>query len=242
MDSKEYEKLREVVAKTLNSRGAGHGINHAEDVYENARKALKFNSDLSSRKKKAILAAAFLHDVDDRKFLGDSAPRVPSILEEVFSGEDAKFKELVIEMIDLVSCSKNGNSSPSEIEDWKLYPRYADRLEALGKVGIRRCYEYTKHKDRSFCLKDTERTTSKELLYLFIATPERFKKYQEIKESPSMIDHYYDKLLHLKKGFSTTNTYFKEEVERRHRVLEDFILEFGRSGDIETTLKNFLKE
>ena len=47
-------------------------------------------------------------------------------------------------MVSLVSSSKNGDRIPEDAinNEWLLYPRYADRLEAIGIIGIERCYQY----------------------------------------------------------------------------------------------------
>jgi hypothetical protein len=51
-------------------------------------------------------------------------------------------------MINLVSASKNGNNIPIDAQYYPelLWPRYADRVEAIGKIGIIRCYLYNMHK------------------------------------------------------------------------------------------------
>lgn len=46
-------------------------------------------------------------------------------------------------MIRLVSFSKNKEGGePVDLDEIYLYPRYADRLEAIGRVGVVRAYEY----------------------------------------------------------------------------------------------------
>eukprot|EP00966_Prymnesium_polylepis_P130538 3019628-Prymnesium_polylepis.1 len=49
-----------------------------------------------------------------------------------------------LEMISLVSCSANGNSCPPRAAERPelLWPRWADRLEAAGAIGVVRCFQY----------------------------------------------------------------------------------------------------
>ena len=120
----------------------GHGINHALAVLNHAKNALTVSSTPKEEcKQNAVLYAALLHDADDRKFFPNSRDNknVRYILETVLPGE-LKIHKLVLRMIDLVSCSKNGNSVDGIDEDemWMLIPRIADRLEASGPTGVLR--------------------------------------------------------------------------------------------------------
>ena len=51
---------------------------------------------------------------------------------------------VVTKMVQLVSSSKNSDCIPLDIQEWYLIPRYADRLEAIGLIGVKRCYQYNK--------------------------------------------------------------------------------------------------
>src|SRR5204863_4319085 len=91
---------------------------------------------LKAKEYYCIILAALLHDADDRKFFGDSNYKnARYLLRKIPEGD----VELVVHMIDLVSTSKNGNSTPVASSGWLLIPRYCDRLEAVGKIGIERC-------------------------------------------------------------------------------------------------------
>ncbi len=106
--------------------------------------------------------------------------------------------ELVITLIKLVACSSNGNQIDSAYPKWYYIPRDADRIEALGYVGIKRAKDTTTHFaklagiDPVFYTSETKRCKTKRELDI-IATPERFLEYQNTGKSASMIDHFYDK-------------------------------------------------
>ncbi len=95
-------------------------------------------------------------------------------------------------MIALVSVAKNGNSIPEK--EWMLIPRYADRLESIGTIGILRCYLYNLVVGRPMYTTETLRATTLEELSK-IATVERFNNYVNLKGKvgeSTFIDHFYD--------------------------------------------------
>jgi uncharacterized protein len=215
---------KKLLKKLLDSSNidAGHGIDHALIVVSHARKALIHENNLDDNTKECILLASLLHDADDHKFFPNnkSNENATAILKDV--GVHDQGIKLILQMIDLVSCSKNRNS----IVDprWLLIPRYCDRLEAMGKIGIQRAKEYTIHTHRPFYTKNTPRATTLSELNA-IATPERFLNY--CGESESMMDHLYDKVLHIHE-FHINNKYLQDIAKKRHLVLVKYCLDFGR--------------
>jgi len=134
-------------------------------------------------------------------------------------------------MVSIVSASKNGDRIPEEIKDkeWMLIPRYADRIEAIGIIGVERCYTYTKNVSKlPLYLESSPKPSTEEEIWKY-ATQERYNAYSG--KSVSMIDHYYDKLLRLS-TFPIRNRYFDSECEKRRRPLIEFLLYFGRTGRI----------
>jgi len=203
----------------------GHGIDHADAVLAHTINALK-EEDLDNDTKLCIQLAALLHDADDRKFFPRNYNNENSktILKQI--GLDQANIKLVLKMINLVSCSKNGNNSVEP--EWLLIPRAADRLEAMGQIGIKRAHDYNIHTDRPLFLDSTPRATNvKELME--IANPERFQKYKGT--SNSMIDHFYDKLLHIN-VLNIKNKYLNEIAEKRHLELIEYCLNFGKNEHI----------
>lgn len=159
-----------------------------------------------------------------------------SLFEISFDDEDE-----IIRMIDLVSTSNYGNFIPDylikENKLWMLIPRWCDRLEALGNIGIYRCYQYNKSKKMPLYLDSTKYTISLEELRTVIAPPDRFKKYNG--NSLSMIDHFYDKLLHLK--VTTGIPILDNEMEKRMKNIENFCLEFGKNKCITDEMLDNIK-
>ena len=222
------EKAVELLDQVLQEKvDPAHGIKHAIAVLGHVDKAVQFSSGpLTAQEVLAIRLAALLHDADDTKFFKDTH-NAEDILNSLVEPE---IKELTMKMINLVSCSKNGNSVVEP--EWLLYPRYADRLEAIGEIGIWRCWQYTKYVDRPLFVPGTKRARSFEELNE-IASKDRFEKYVAAKGkigSSSFIDHFYDKLLHI--SDLGTNSYFMMEAKKRHRIMEAFLLGFGVTGHV----------
>jgi uncharacterized protein len=206
----------------------GHGLDHALAVLKHAERALAVELEPSADERLAVRLAALLHDVDDRKFFASTdldnaraicaavAPRQPDV------------QALALRMIALVSCSKNGNTlvEPS----WLLIPRWADRLEALGAIGIYRCYVYTLHVGRPLLTDATELPASEQDLER-LAPPERFAQYVQLRGqvgSSSFVDHFYDKLLHIA-VLPTRNAYLLRKAAERRRVMINFLLRLDRA-------------
>lgn len=215
--------------KILNDNNVcvSHGIEHSVIVMNNANKALESEDyNLNDSQKKAVLLAALLHDADDRKFFPNNKnfENLISVLE----GENSDFINLVIKMVDLVSSSKNGDNIPDGVKEWMLIPRYSDRLEAIGKIGIKRCYQYGITTNNPLYTENTKRLLDEKDLFE-LATLERYKNYKGY--SDSMIDHYYDKLIRAS-IFPIKNSFLTQEATKRQRPLIDFLLYFGKKGSI----------
>ncbi len=212
-----------------------HGVQHALNVFDHANRALLVSDQpKSDEERDAVRLAALLHDADDRKFFPASSnyENARNILKKVLPNRE-NIHKLIIKMIALVSCTKNGNSSQTEVEEWQLIPRISDRLEAIGLIGVFRAYTYTKHVGDPLFLRCTPRVTTEEELHQ-VATKERFENYVNGKPSVSMIDHFYDKLLHIGNPnlLSIKNVYLRSEARIRHQYMVEFVLYFGMTGHL----------
>lgn len=211
-------------AKVCNS----HGIKHAMCVMLHARRALRDNKiyRIPNNTRVAIILAALLHDADDRKFFPGHKKyeNARKILEKTFP----TIQEQVIRMIELVSSSKNGDSIPEEAKEapWILWPRYADRIEACGWIGIVRCWEYSVSSGNVLFTEDTPRAKTEGELWE-IASYSRCVEYKG--KSASMIDHYYDKLLRIGL-FESKNVYLDKMAERRNAPPVALCIAFGKTG------------
>jgi uncharacterized protein len=223
----------------------GHGIDHSRSVLDHVNNALSVsNTPSDDTSRLAIRLAALLHDADDRKFFDTkNYENTRFILDCVVPGEK-KLQKLVLKMIKLVSYTTNGNSKDDESveQDWLLYPRYADRLESIGEVGIERCYIYSIYVDRPLYLETTPRAKTKEELNR-IVTIDRYNSYlnNEIVEN-TLVGQIYDKILHIADHIiEGGNPYFVKEARERHEVVVNFVLDFGVNGKIDMQKLNMIR-
>ena len=160
-------------------------------------------------------------------------------------GEREGAVERIIEMIGWVSCSTHGNSVPEKVEktgDYHLLiPRWSDRLEAVGAVGVVRCWQYTVEKDGKLSSEGAPRAKSEEEVW-GLATEDRFEGYMgRGGSSECMISHYYDKLLHVARpppGI-VRNEYLEEKGREASKELVEVCLRFGRTGVVD---EEYLRE
>lgn len=88
------------------------------------------------------MLASLLHDVDDHKyFKTKNYDNARFILGNVLRNEERIAK--IVRMVDLVSFSKNGNQINEKDPIAYYFPRYADRVESIGLIGIYRTYLYS---------------------------------------------------------------------------------------------------
>ena len=135
--------LYEFVSKHTRSFDETHGIEHALAVYNNAM--LIAQTDYPELDMEIIMYASLLHDVRDHKY-PESISQV--VLEDfVYTAVHFSTANIILAIIDNVSFSKEVKGLRKQIDDETT--KYldiisdADKLEALGEVGIKRCIGFT---------------------------------------------------------------------------------------------------
>ncbi len=220
------------LGKMLKNVCSSHGLQHAQNVMITAKNALKFETNLTQIQRQAVVLASLLHDADDHKFFPNN--RNYENARFILRNKSCDFVELVIEMISLVSCSTNGNSTIPE--EYKLIPRYADRLEAIGITGIKRAFVYSKTIGLPLILFESCRPKCLQELNI-IANYERFANYKG--KSKSMIDHFYDKLLHIG-NVTIHNNWLIENCKKQNEIMKQFVLEFCQSDESDNFVLDFI--
>ena len=246
----DFIKRHNETATGSNHIDSSHGLQHALMVLCHVEKAIdsynESNSEpISDSDMLKIKLTALLHDVDDSKYFPDNIHYDNA--REILSHTGLKKKQIdeIIKMISWVSSSKNGDTIPDECNDkhYLLYPRYADRLEALGIIGLKRTVKYNLHLDppKPLCFdKDPNPGLTLAELYSDIATEDRYRGYRG--NSVSMIDHFYDKLLRLGK-YPIRNEYFDAECAKRQKPLEDIVMMYEHAGTItEEQINKYIKK
>ena len=223
-----------------------HGISHVLAVYNHSVRAVQCHQPrLNSTQSMEIKVSALLHDVDDRKYFPDNKDQsnAKAILESIDIDFDSQLQ--ILRMISLVGCSEHGNRVPSDIVENEAYhlliPRWCDRLEAVGAIGVVRCYQYNNEKGQPLFTKNSPRAITPNQVWE-LASQERFDAYTNGKESSDMISHYYDKLLHVARPPPdiVRNKYLEDMGVESSKELVEVCLRFGKTGEVDANYINSL--
>ena len=161
-----------------------------------------------------IEMAALLHDLDDWKINADNKePRTKVWLEK--QGISTEIARKIIQIIDEVSFKGAGVETPvSTLE--AMVVQDADRLDAMGAIGIARTFAYGGNKGR--------------LLYDPAVSPELHESFDSYKKtSAPTINHFYEKLLLLKDRLNTETA--KKIAAGRHRFMETYLERFFKEWE-----------
>lgn len=202
------ETTIQFVKATLAQAEGGHDWFHIERVYKNAVLiAASENCDLV-----IVQLGALLHDIADSKFHdGDETigPRTARTFLESEKVSPATIDHVIaiIENISFKGGRVERQFSSIELD----IVQDADRLDAIGAIGIARTFNYGGFKNRALY--------NPEIAPNLTMTKDEYKN----NEAPT-INHFYEKLLLLKDKMNTTTG--KQIAQDRHRYMEDFLEQF----------------
>ena len=197
----------EYIKEIFSSDSSGHDYYHTVRVYRIATEIAKQEyADVN-----IVQLAALLHDVDDKKLSPEThATKKNAVDFMTANGVDADIINIVCKIIDEVSFAGTDSVVPSTIEGKCVQD--ADRLDAIGAIGIARTFAYGGSRGRKIYDPDIKPRIgmSKE-------------EYEKNMNSTS-INHFYEKLLLLKDMMNTTAG--KKMAEHRQAVMQEFLNEF----------------
>ncbi|MEY8849367.1 HD domain-containing protein [Psychroserpens sp. XS_ASV72] len=208
LEQKHIKLTKAFVKQTLETAEGGHDWFHIERVYHNALKiAEKEPVDLY-----IVALAALLHDIADSKFHDGNEAVGPQKAREFLFGIniDSVAIEHVVKIIENISFK--GGNEPQQFHSKELeVVQDADRLDALGAIGIARTFNYGGFKNHK--LYDPE------------IPPKLNMSKEEYKASKApTINHFYEKLLLLKDRMNTKAG--QQMALDRHRYMEGFLNRF----------------
>lgn len=196
------------VQETLKHAEGGHDWFHILRVYNNARNILS-NETADSF---VVELASLLHDIADSKFHNGDEEIGPKKAKAFLKTQsvDSKVVNHVVNIIKNVSY-KGGHSS-SDFHSIELdIVQDADRLDAIGAIGIARTFNFGGFKNNP--IYDPE------------VQPNPIQSKEEYKKSNSpTINHFYEKLLLLKGKMNTKTA--KKIAAQRHEFMEDYLDQF----------------
>ncbi len=135
-DSEKYHAAMDFIRALFQGNSDGHGFDHSVRVYRNAMKIAETEAECDHR---IVALAALLHDTDDDKlFSTENNANARSFLET--QDLPAEMTERICEAINAVSFHKNRGKKPETLEGRIVQD--ADRLDAIGAVGIGRAFAY----------------------------------------------------------------------------------------------------
>ena len=196
-----------VKTKLENAEG-GHDWFHIERVYRNA--ILISKNEVCDTV--VVQLGALLHDIADSKFHDGDETIGPKIAREFLELQQVDELTLahVIKIIENISY-KGGNFEKKFSSIELDIVQDADRLDAIGAIGIARMFNYGGFKNRT--IYDPQIAPNLKM------TKEEYKK----NTSPT-INHFYEKLFLLKDKMNTATG--KEIAKERHRYMEGFLSQF----------------
>ena len=211
MDEGIFRRALEYVRSLTADDATGHGAFHALRVARTARRIAEregADGDVAE-------LAALLHDADDEKLFpgkGESLENARRFL----SGEGIppELRDRICRIIGQVSFKGSDSVVPDTPEGRCVQD--ADRLDAIGAIGIARCFAYGGAKGRA--------------IYDPAEPPAEHMDAEAYRNRKShSVNHFHEKLL-LLKDMMTTRT-GRELAEHRHRFMEAFLEEFQAEWD-----------
>lgn len=202
------EQTIQFVKRELSNNESGHDWFHIERVYKNALNILSEEQ----ANKEVVLYAALLHDIADSKFHnGDEAvgPKKAADFLRSISVDDQVINH-VVKIIENISF-KGGNFNRSFNSIELEIVQDADRLDAIGAIGIARTFNYGGYKNNSI--------HDPEIAPKLSMTKEEYKNHKG-----TTINHFYEKLLLLKDLMNTNSA--KQIAEVRHQYMLGFLSQF----------------
>ncbi|WP_178991143.1 HD domain-containing protein [Winogradskyella schleiferi] len=197
------------VKQELIDAEGGHDWFHTERVYKNALLIAKTEPvDVL-----VVSLAALLHDIADSKFHDGDETIGPKKAQTFLLNNDvdSKIIEHVTQIIEYMSFKNSFDLDTSFTSKEMEVVQDADRLDAIGAIGIARCFNYGGFKDRP--------------LYNPEIKPNLNMTKSEYKTSNApTINHFYEKLLLLKDQMNTKTG--RRIASDRHKYMEGFLKQF----------------
>ena len=201
------------VKEQLKNAEGGHDWFHIERVYKNAL-LIAEGEDCDVT---VVKLGALLHDIADSKFHNGDESVGPKTARMFLEAQNVT-EETILHVIAIIeNISFKGGNFEQQFRSKELeIVQDADRLDALGAIGIARTFNYGGFKNRT--------------LYNPEIAPKLSQSKEEYKKSDApTINHFYEKLLLLKDKMNTDTG--KKIAKKRHDFMVHFLAQFYAEWD-----------
>lgn len=215
-DSEIIEETITFVQETLRESEGGHDWFHIQRVFRNSLYIARHEEvDIL-----VVSLAALLHDIADAKFHNGNETIGPKLAKSFLQSLNVP-KSTVSHVVQIIQNISFKNSlAKSKVTMFKSKElqtvQDADRLDAMGAIGIARAFNYGGFKNRK--LYDPE-----------IAPNPKLTKTQYKNSDAPTINHFYEKLLLLKDRMNTDTG--KRLAQERHQFMLDYLEQFYKEWD-----------
>ncbi|MBN8623409.1 MAG: HD domain-containing protein [Flavobacteriales bacterium] len=202
------------VKEKLHGAEAGHDWFHIERVWKLSKKI----AETENCNLEVVELSALLHDIADPKFHGGNETLALKISQDFL--ENQKVSNAIIEQVLFIIQNisfKNRGEAPKDLPIELKIVQDADRLDAMGAIGIARTFNFGGFKNN--------------LMYHPEIPPKLNMTKEEYKKNEgTTINHFYEKLLLLKDLMNTEKG--KELAQERHDFMQKFLDEFYKEWNV----------
>ena len=211
------QQTAKYVRSRMSGDPSGHDWWHIHRVWQTAI----YLADREGADRGVVELAALLHDIADWKFAGGDEQAGPAAARQWLESlsADAEQVDHVCEIIGTLSFKGAGVRTPMRTIEGQVV-QDADRLDAIGAVGIARCFAFGGHKNR--------------LIHDPDQPPELHQSFAAYKKnSGPSLNHFPEKLLLLKDRINTASA--QQLADERHAFMEQYLAQFHREWNCETS-------
>ena len=214
MTSSIIDKTCQFVEEKLAGDGSGHDWWHIHRVWNLAKNIAGQEEGTNLM---IVELSALLHDIADWKFHDGDENKGPQMAKQFLTANHVESSVIdpVVEIIASISYKGAGVPTPMKTLEGQVV-QDADRLDAIGALGIARTFAYGGHKNR--------------LIYHPEEKPILHQSFEDYKKNQGhTINHFYEKLLLLKDRMNTASG--KRLAEARHQFMQTYLDQFYKEWD-----------
>lgn len=213
------ENWLEILEKRVRLAFEEHSVDHDFDHIIRVVNLAKHIAEQENADLELVTAAALLHDISDHKLNGGKLYENAKVARQycIDAGQSPEFADKVAEIVEGVSYKGSGVSDNSGSLELDVV-RDADRLDAMGAIGIARAFHFGGSRNRPF--------------FQSGIAPKEHNTFEDYaKDKSHTINHFHEKLLLLKERLRTKTG--REIGEKRHDLMQQFVDQFYAEWNFE---------